>query len=152
MRLSALRFVIATISVLLLGCASKNPEEIASKIQVDFPVSQEISKASGTGWDVELTNESNYCVIFPLVTGMTIYTELGGKQLEVENMVNIIGSENLYLNPRGEIFSKMSVGILPDISNVTIEKPTQFFARLSGYLCEDENTNIIKTIPFTVTP
>ena len=152
MRLSALRFVIATISVLLLGCASKNPEEIASKIQVDFPVSQEISKAAGTGWDVELTNESNYCVIFPLVTGMTIYTEDAGNRLEVENLLNIIGSENLEVNSRGKIFSKRSVGIVPDLSNITITEPTQFFVSLSGYLCDDENVKIIKLIPFTVIP
>lgn len=152
MKVFALRFFLTMVSVLLLGCATKNPETIAPEIQVAFPVSQEISKTSGTGWDLELTNESNYCVIFPLVSGLKIYTEKGGSRIEVENLLNIIGDENLIVNPKGQIFSSRFVGILPDLSSITVTEPMQFFVSLSGYLCDDEYIKITKVIPFTVVP
>ncbi len=139
-------------SVLLLGCANDEPEEIISKIQVSYPVSQEISKASGVGIRIELINESKYCVIFPIVTGMKIYTEQNGSQLEVENLINIIGDQNINLNPKDEIFSLLFVDIVPDLSAITITEPTQFFVSLSGYLCDDKNVEITKIIPFTVIP
>ncbi|MBK9602237.1 MAG: hypothetical protein IPO36_10405 [Anaerolineales bacterium] len=118
-------------SVLLLGCANDEPEEIISKIQVSYPVSQEISKASGVGIRIELINESKYCVIFPIVTGMKIYTEQNGSQLEVENLINIIGDQNINLNPKDEIFSLLFLDIVPDLSAITITEPTQFFVSLS---------------------
>ena len=139
-------------SVLLLGCANDESEEIISKIQVSYPVSQEISKASGVGIRIELINESKYCVIFPIVTGMKIYTEQNGSQLEVENLINIIGDQNINLNPKDEIFSLLFVDIVPDLSAITITEPTQFFVSLSGYLCDDKNVEITKIIPFTVIP
>jgi hypothetical protein len=152
MKYYGLNFLIIMASFLLLGCASKTPEEIAAKIRVSYPVSQEISKAAGVGIEMDLINESNYCVIFPQVSGMTIYTEKSGSRLEVNNLITIMGDENLVVNSQGEIFSKRSVDIAPDVSGITITAPTQFFVSLSGYLCDDENVKIIKVIPFTVTP
>ncbi len=142
----------AIISALLIGCASQSPETIASEIQVSFPVSQEISKSAGTGWDIELTNESKYCVIFPLVSGMKIYTERDGSRIEVENLLKIMGDENLVINPNGQIFSSRFVGIVPDLSEIAVTEPIQFFISLSGYLCNDESVKISKIIPFTVIP
>jgi hypothetical protein len=152
MKYYGLNFLIVMALFLLLGCASKTPEEIAAKIRVSYPVSQEISKAAGVGIEIDLINESNYCVIFPQVSGMTIYTEKSGNRLEVKNLITIMGDENLIVNSQGEIFSKRSVDVVPDVSGITITAPTQFFVSLSGHLCDDENVKIIKVIPFTVTP
>ena len=152
MKYYGLNFLIITASFLLLGCASNSPEEIAAKIRVSYPVSQEISKAEGVGIEMYLINESNYCVMFPLVSGMTIYTEQSGSRFEVKNLITIMGDENLIVDSQGEIFSKRSVDVVPDVSGIPITAPTQFFVSLSGYLCDDENVKIIKVIPFTVSP
>lgn len=137
-------------SILVLGCGNKNPEEISSMIRVSYPVSQEVPL--GLGLEIELTNESKYCVIFPQVTGMAIYTMQDGKEIEVNNLIVIMGSENMPLEPRDEIFSKRSIDVVPDTSNLSITSPTQFFVRLNGYLCDDESIKIVKIIPFTVVP
>jgi hypothetical protein len=151
-KFSRFNFLAVAILILLFGCVRKDPEEIASKILISYPVSQEISKASGVGMDIELINESDYCIVFPIVAGMKIYTEQGGSHVEVENLLTIIGDQNLVINPQGEIFSKRFVGIVPDTSDIEISGPTQFFVSLSGYLCNNENIKIIKEIPFTVIP
>lgn len=137
-------------SIVLLGCGSKTPEEIASMITVSYPASQEIS--AGLGMQIRLINESEYCIIFPVVTGMTIYTMQDGKEIEVKNLINTIGNEKVNLNPKDEIFSTLTIGVVPDISSLSITDPTQFFVRMDGYLCDDESVKIIKEIPFTVVP
>jgi hypothetical protein len=138
------------LSILIFGCGNKNPEEISSMIRVSYPASQEVPV--GLGVEIELTNESKYCVIFPQVTGMTIYTMRDGKEIEVNNLIVIMGNENMPLGPKDEIFSKRSIGVVPDTSNLSITSPTQFFVRLNGYLCDDESVKIAKVILFTVVP
>ena len=119
-------------------------------IRVSYPASQEVPV--GLGMDIELKNESKYCVMFPVVTGMTIYTVQDGKEIEVKNLVVIMGSENVPLGPKGEVFSMRFISIVPDTSSLSIKEPTQFFARLNGYLCDDESVKIVKEVPFTVVP
>ena len=138
------------LSILILGCGNKTPEEIASMIDVSYPALQEVPV--GLGMDIELKNESKYCVMFPVVTGMTIYTVQDGKEIEVKNLVVIMGSENVPLGPKGEVFSMRFINIVPDTSSLSIKEPTQFFARLNGYLCDDESVKIVKEVPFTVVP
>jgi hypothetical protein len=149
-KFSDLSNIAVIIVILLTGCRSKDPEEISSTIQVSYPISQEMPV--GSGISIELTNRSNYCVVFPIVTGMKIYAEQGGNRVEVKNLITVIGDENLVLNPQGEILSKRSIDIAPDTSNITITEPTQFFVSQSGYLCDDNNVQIQKEIPFTVIP
>ncbi len=137
-------------SMVLLGCGSKTPDEIASMIIVSYPATQEVP--AGLGMQIRLINDSEYCIMFPVVTGMTIYTMQDEKEVEVKNLINTIGNENVNLNPKDEIFSTLTIGVVPDTSNLSITAPTQFFVRLSGYLCDDESVKIIKEIPFTVVP
>ncbi|HNB55297.1 MAG TPA: hypothetical protein PK530_25320 [Anaerolineales bacterium] len=143
--------IVLLFSMLLIGCGNnRTPDVIATMIDVSYPASREVP--TGSGIEIQLTNESEYCVIFPVVTGMTIYTVENGEEIKVGNLVVVMGDENVPLGPKDEIFSMRQISIVPDTTGLSISKPTQFFARLTGYLCDDESVKIIKEIPFTVIP
>jgi hypothetical protein len=139
--------------IFLISCNTHTPmsaSEISSLISYSYPYSQEMRV--GEQIDIFVTNETDYCLVFPLVGGLTIYTEENDEHIEVKNLVNIIGNQNLTISPKGEPLSSRMILLQPNTSSILIEKPTTFFVKLTGYLCDDENFLIEKIIPFTITP
>lgn len=139
--------------VSLSGCVNNytiDPEQIASSIIVTYELSDQIS--FGNRADVVLTNETEYCVIFPLLNGLSIYSEQNGNQINIKNLIDIIGDQNLILPPNGEPLSTRRIALRPDTSSLKAEVPFEFIVEIKGYLCDDKKIQIVKKIPFTAIP
>ena len=72
--------------------------------------------------------------------------------ITIDNLVDIVGSQDFILSAKGDIFSTRSVYLRPDVSNLTITDSTQFTAHFTGYLCDDKNIEINKDVIFTIPP
>lgn len=141
-----------TIIFFLCSCSSNgsDPASIASSIDVKYPVSEEFLIDSQI--EVFLINESAFCVAFPLDDGLKIYAQENDEEVEVENLIINIGSQDLILYPKGKMLSTRSLDLRPDTNHLKMEKPTKFKVILTGYLCEDENVQIQKEFLLTSMP
>lgn len=145
-----LRYV--TLLLLLYGCKGNqyNTSEISSSILVSYKFSQEVS--SGNRADIVLTNTTDFCIVFPLIDGLRIYTEDDNEEKELKNLIDIIGDQNLILPPDGEPLSSRIVALRPDTSSIFIKEPVLLSIKLTGYLCDDSSIVIEKIIPLTIKP
>ena len=138
--------------MLLYSCSTNgtNSEDIASSIEIKFSNSETFLIDDPI--ELFLVNKSSSCIVFPLVDGLRIYTQQNGKKVEIKNLINNMGSQDLILYPKGEILSTRSLDLRPDITGLKIDKPTDFSVILTGYLCENEAIQIQKEILVTITP
>lgn len=146
-------FLFITLSALLVGCfqQTKQPEVIAASLEIRYQDTSEIS--FGTPINVWVKNTSNYCIEFPLKGEVkAVYAQQKEKWVEIPNLVKRAGNQNLVIKPKGDLFSERMVLISPDVSSLSIDGPTKFYALLAGYLCDDHNIQIQKEIPFTIVP
>ena len=140
------------LSILLIGCGqkAKSPDQIAESIEVIYDNSSEIPL--GTRISIWVKNTSAYCVEFPLADGLSLYAYEKDVWIEIPNSVKFIGKQTITLIPNDIMSSEDQVALHPDISSLSMDKPTKFYALLTGYLCDDTTVKIQKEIPFTLIP
>jgi hypothetical protein len=141
-----------TLPILLIGCGqkAKGPDQIAKSIEVIYDNSSEITL--GTRISIWVKNTSAYCVEFPLSDGLSLYAYEKDAWIEIPNLVEFIGKQTITLMPNDILLSENQVVLNPDISSLSMDKPTKFYALLTGYLCDDKTVEIKKEIPFTLIP
>ncbi len=140
------------LSIFLLGCGqeAKDPNQIAKSIEIIYDNSPEIPL--GVQINIWVKNHSTYCVEFPLDDGLLLYAYEKDAWSEIPNSVEFIGKSTIILIPKDRLLSENRVYLHPDISSLSMDKPTKFYALLTGYLCDDHNIQIQKEIPFTLVP
>lgn len=137
----------------LSGCtfiSQPDKEKIESGILISYVYSNEIK--SGSSSDVEITNQTNFCLVFPIIDGMEIYTESNGAQTKIDNLVTHLGDQNLIISPKGEPLSSRTITLRPDTSKLVSTTPVDFTVKFTGYLCDDKDFKIEKEIPFIAIP
>ncbi len=139
--------------VLLSGCSGSYEsqiENIPDSIEVTYETGPEISSNQNLMFWIK--NQTNFCISFPRGYGIRNYAEKSDGWTEVPNLGNFLGNEPRLLKPKGDFFSEDSVVVRPDISNLGLTEPTNFYVTISGHLCDDETVLIEKKIPFVVIP
>lgn len=137
----------------LSGCTFINQldkEKIESGVLISYVYSNEIKPRDRA--DVEITNQTNFCLVFPLLGGIEIYTESNGAQTKIDNLVTYLGEQNLIISPKGEPLSSRTIGIQPDTSKLVSTTPVDFIVKFTGYLCDDKDFKIEKEVPFIAIP
>lgn len=137
----------------LSGCILNNQPDkgkIEADIQISYVYSNEIK--SGNRADIEITNNTNYCLVFPLIDGVNIYTEKNKVQTKIDDLGIILGDQNLVVSPKGELLSSRTITLRPDTSKIVSTTPVNFTVKLTGYLCDDKDFIIEKEVPFIATP
>lgn len=137
----------------LSGCTFINQpdkEKIESGILISYVYSNEIKSRDRA--DVEITNQTNFCLVFPLINGIEIYTESNGTQTKIDNLVTYLGEQNLIISPKGELLSSRTITLRPDTSKLVSTTPVDFTVKFTGYLCDDKDFKIEKEIPFIAIP
>lgn len=144
--------VASIIGALLSGCShpSDQPEDISNMIDVEYQPSQKIQ--NDTTLTILLTNRSDNCIEYPLVTGITLLVKRGGDWVEVLNNMIYSGYLPMKLKPSGDTFSTRSILLWPRITGFSFYEPVNAIAIVSGYLCDDKSVIIEKRIPFVVEP
>jgi len=133
--------------ILCVSCAKK-PESIEALISASYETTPGVSATNAV--DIILTNNSKYCIVFPLLDGLKIFVNQGGNVISVNNLVDIVGSQDFILPPKGEPLATRAVYLRPDISSLTVFDSTQFTAQFTGYLCDDKDFQITKNVIFTI--
>jgi hypothetical protein len=139
-------------SAILSSCshASEQPVVISDSIDVEYQPDQQIGiNEDLTIW---ITNQSKYCIEFPIDIGIRIVAKQTGDWIEVPNLVTYSGNIPIQLKPKGDVFSKKAVIVWPDVTGLSLVDPTDFLAIITGHLCDDESTVVEKKIPFIVIP
>jgi hypothetical protein len=152
--LPLLLFSILTIAI-LSSCTKSidQPAEIADSIVLFYPTGPQMGVIDYLdGFNVWIKNETKYCINFPPDYGIKVFAEIGNVVIEVPNLVTYLGTQPILLEPKGEDFSEHSVSVWPDVINLELKMPTNFYAQITGYLCDDEGVAVIKKIPFIVVP
>ncbi len=141
--------LIVFLPTLLFSCAVQ-PKDITASLEVVYPKTSEFHV--GAPVDIIINNTSNYCVVFSLKDGLTIYAEQSSGQVGIANLVEFIGSQDWVIKPKGDLYSSRLISMYPDLSNLSITSPTKFYAKLTGHFCDDESVQVKKEIPFTIVP
>ncbi len=128
---------------------AEQPELISAAIEIQY---QNVDGIAGNPVDALLINNSEYCIKFDLADGLNIFVGQNEKWIEIPNLVEFLGDSVLILQPKGNLSSRGSVNLRPDMANLVIKSPTEAYALLTGYLCDDDNIQIQKKIPFTINP
>ncbi|MEN9562885.1 MAG: hypothetical protein RIR73_1129 [Chloroflexota bacterium] len=137
----------------LSGCTFINrpdKDKIESGILISYVYSNEIKSRNSA--DVEITNQTNFCLVFPLIDGIEIYTESNKARTKLVNLVTYLGDQNLIVSPKGESLSSRIITLRPDTSKIVSTMPVNFTVKLTGYLCDDKEFKIEKKIPFIAIP
>lgn len=146
--------LMAVVILLLTGCNNSNttltPNEISDSLEISYQVGPEIQIYSYV--QALVKNPTTYCIVFPLDYGMKIYSEENGNNVEIKNRTVYIGDKPNYLKAISDIESFVLVVISPDTSQLIINQPINFYAEITGHLCDDESVVIKKQIPFVVVP
>lgn len=143
--------IVLLLSVLLLSCnQAEQPEFISESIEIRYQEPSEL--IAGNPVDVWLINTSKHCLQFDLLDGMKIFVRQEEQWIEIANSVKFIGDSTVTLMPKGDFFSETLINIRPDFTTLAISTPTDAYALLTGYLCNDNTIQIQKEIPFTINP
>ncbi len=139
--------------VVLIGCTqikrNPSPLKISNSLTVSYQTGPTISKDEYI--EVYIENPMKYCITFPPDYGIRIfYDEIN--PIEVENKTIYIDTIPRTLGPKESIDSIRSVIFSPDLSKEFIDKPTKFYAEITGHICKDNSITISKKIPFLVNP
>ncbi len=149
--------LIAILAIMLLAsCGAPDPQEIADSLIVYYPSNSIFQRENQVmvGWGLEawITNESEYCIVFPYDYGVKIYLKDEKAETEVANTVTYANYQDVRLAQRGDSGSRRIIPVLPDLTNIIIDVPQEFRATITGYLCDDETVEITKEIIFFVVP
>jgi len=138
--------------VFLAGCSkpTPTPEEIADTLEVKFSERPEIQIYGHVQGIIR--NTTSYCFVFPPDLGIKLFEDHVGNLSEIGNYTKYVGKDPIYLMPIGDINEFISISFDPDVSSLTISEPTNFYAEITGHLCNDESIIIKKKIPFVVMP
>jgi hypothetical protein len=154
--------ILLTILILSYGCSFmqeiQNPkgtptseiDQLGDRLEITFLRGPEIHTLQNVS--LVITNLSEYCIVFPFDFGIELWVDVNDVWEEIDNMVQYIPEEDIYLEPVGESFSTMGVSIRPDLSDFPLLEKTDFKAILSGHLCDDISVIVEKEILFTVSP
>jgi hypothetical protein len=142
--------LITVLAIILCSCVKKaTGAEIDNLIQLDFPHGTTLSQNNEL--DVEITNNFDQCIVFPVDYGLQMYMKQGKNNINLKDKSEYTG-DDVKLEPEGKIFSENVIILTPDLSSVKVTSDSSFYATIEGHLCNDEKTIINKTIPFSVSP
>lgn len=147
------KFLLSIIPFLLLtSCISimptKTPEEISDALTLEYPFgkgNQDYGQV--TVW---ITNTSTYCIVFPTDFGIKLFVNINGNTSEIPNRTIYLGDRSNYLRPKGNLESTMGLVFSPDSSLFNSTREAQFYAEITGHICDEESTTITKVIPFMI--
>lgn len=141
-------FCISTL--ITYGCQIVPIANLEDNITYYYQTDSEINKSEYlTIW---IQNRTNKCISFPPDFGARIFAETESGEIEVPNLMKVIGDKEWIFDPQNEISLENPLNLRPNILELSLSKPTNFYVLISGHLCNDEQTVINKKIPFTVTP
>lgn len=153
MKSTKLFFVLIIIAIISISSCSElsgQSTEIADFIEISYQTGPEIEVNQDlTVW---LKNNSKYCISFPVDFGLKVFVEKDNGWFEIQNLGTFLGDQPILLKPKGDIFSENVIDVRPDVSNLSLNKSTNFYALLSGHLCEDETKVVEKKIEFVIVP
>jgi hypothetical protein len=134
----------------MCACTSTQGQNPADAIEITYETGPEIHKTD----DLEFwaKNTSTNCVVFPYDYGIKIFREVDGIWVETPNLTEYFPRQDKYLREAKNVFSEELLILMPDLSKIQLQGPTNFRAVLNGHLCNDENVVIEKIVPFTVIP
>lgn len=139
--------------IVLTGCNQEklnpSPQTISESLTMTYHTGPSISRDDYI--EVYFENPTKYCIKFPKDYGIRIFSD-EKNSTEIENNTIYFGSNPRVLGPKGSIGSIRSVVFSPDLSNELINKPTKFYAVITGHICKDNSIIISKRIPFLVNP
>ena len=145
-----INILIVVFTIILCGCsAPKSPAEISDLIKFEFPEGNTISQNGDL--NILIHNYSDKCIVFPVDYGMKIFMKQGKEIIQLKDKINNIGDE-IKLEPVGEIYADDFIDFEPDLSSITINDTSEFYATIEGHLCDDDKMVIDKTIVFSVKP
>ena len=138
--------------IFLVGCSkpTTTPEEFADSLEVKFSEGPEIQIYGHVQGIIR--NTTSYCFVFPPDLGIKLFEDHAGNLLEIGNYTKYIGKDTIHLMPIGDINDFISISFDPDVSGLVISEPTNFYAEITGHLCDDDSLVIKKRIPFIVVP
>lgn len=143
---------------LLSGCNTPetqniSDEDISNLLDITYIKGPEIIKGEYVA--VTLENKSDYCLSFPSDYGIRIFGEMNGELIEIDDLMETIGEYKEtpeIVDYKYGLFTTMSIIFVPDTQKLALLEPTDFYAIISGTLCEDDSVSITKKILFTVLP
>ena len=86
--------------------------------------------------DIYVRNLSSECVIFPNDFSLSIWFVKNGQWTSLKILNIQLQSQDIVLQPAGELFSENVVTIFPDYDVLSAEKPNSIRVAISGRLCE----------------
>ena len=145
--------ILSVVIAILSGCnkPSQNslPQDIADSLLIEYQSGPEIPVYGHI--EALLNNPTSFCIVFPPDLGIRLFLEQEGSITEIHNFTKYIGDQSRYLEPAGHQ-DFISVGFDPDISDLGVLEATEFYAEITGHLCDDDSVVIIKRIPFVIVP
>ena len=148
------RIIILIPLIILIGCNRSTLfpkyDEISDSLLVTYQTGPEIHI---NGYiEAIVDNITSYCIVFPTNYGIRLFFEGTNGVEEIQDTTTYIGNRPNYLKPIGDIESGFYIVFSPNVSNFQISKPTEFFAEITGHLCDDNSVIIKKKIPFVMVP
>ena len=144
--------------VVLSGCSTPetqiiSDEDVSNLLEITYIKGPEIIK--GEYIAVTLENKSDYCISFPSDYGIRIFGEMNGELIKIDDLMETVGEYKEtpeIVDHKYGLFTTMSIIFVPDTQKLVLLEPTDFYAIISGTLCEDDSVFISKKILFTVLP
>lgn len=141
--------------IVLLGLTScTKPAPNTAGVSDLLVITYDSGPGIGIGDNLEfwIKNESDRCISFPVDYGLKLFVKANQTWDQVPNLATYVGEEPNVLESKGGTFSEDAVIARPDVSQLDLAGPTDFYASVTGHLCDDGSVIVEKEIPFTVTP